>query len=42
VEEITGAYRATGGQVARMVERLEVSEKALRRRLRELGLETKA
>ncbi|MDI1442468.1 sigma 54-interacting transcriptional regulator [Polyangium sp. 6x1] len=39
VDEITSCHRACGGDVARMVERLEVSEKALRRRLRELGLD---
>ena len=38
-EEITRAYDACGGSVERMVERLEVSERALRRRMRELGLE---
>ena len=37
-EEITRAYHECGGHVPRMVDRLEVSEKALRRRLRELGL----
>jgi two-component system nitrogen regulation response regulator GlnG len=36
-EEITRVHAECGGDVARMVERLEVSERALRRRLRELG-----
>jgi two-component system nitrogen regulation response regulator GlnG len=42
VDEITSCHRDCGGDVAQMVDRLEVSEKALRRRLRELGLAAKA
>jgi DNA-binding NtrC family response regulator len=37
-EEISRCYQECGRDVAAMVDRLEVSEKALRRRLRELGL----
>ncbi|WP_437985159.1 sigma 54-interacting transcriptional regulator [Sorangium sp. So ce117] len=37
-EEIRACYAACGGDVERMVEQLEVSERALRRRLRELRL----
>lgn len=37
-EEITACHGACGGDVARMAERLEVSERALGRRVRELGL----
>jgi two-component system, NtrC family, nitrogen regulation response regulator GlnG len=37
-DEITRAHAECGGDVDRMVDRLEVSERALRRRLRELGL----
>ncbi|WP_438035769.1 sigma 54-interacting transcriptional regulator [Sorangium sp. So ce204] len=37
-EEIRACHAACGGDVGRMVERLEVSERALRRRLRELRL----
>ncbi len=37
-EEIKRCYDECGGDLGRMVERLEVSEKALRRRIRELGL----
>jgi two-component system nitrogen regulation response regulator GlnG len=36
--EISQCHRACGGDVERMVEQLEVSEKALRRRIREIGL----
>jgi two-component system nitrogen regulation response regulator GlnG len=38
-QEITLAHRECGGDVQRMVDRLEVSERALRRRLRDLGLD---
>jgi two-component system nitrogen regulation response regulator GlnG len=38
VEEITRCFHACGGDVQRMVERLQVSEQALKRRLKELGL----
>jgi DNA-binding NtrC family response regulator len=41
VEEIVRAHYECDGVVERMVERLEVSERALRRRLRELGLEAR-
>jgi two-component system, NtrC family, nitrogen regulation response regulator GlnG len=37
--EIALAHRECGGDVQRMVERLEVSERGLRRRLRDLGLD---
>ena len=37
-EEITRAYADCGHDVNRMVDKLEISERALRRRLRELGL----
>jgi DNA-binding NtrC family response regulator len=40
VEEIRACHRDTGGDIDQMVERLRVSKKALRRRLKELGLET--
>jgi two-component system nitrogen regulation response regulator GlnG len=36
--EITGCYRDSGGDVKRMVERLQVSAQALKRRLKEMGL----
>ncbi|XYI00855.1 sigma 54-interacting transcriptional regulator [Sorangium sp. So ce1128] len=38
-EEIRRCHEECGGDVGRMVEQLEVSERALRRRLREMGLE---
>ncbi|WP_437758322.1 sigma 54-interacting transcriptional regulator [Sorangium sp. So ce1389] len=38
-EEIRRCHEACGGDVGRMVEQLEVSERALRRRLREMGIE---
>jgi two-component system nitrogen regulation response regulator GlnG len=38
VDEIGAAHRAAGGDVARMADALEVSEKALSRRVRDLGL----
>jgi two-component system, NtrC family, nitrogen regulation response regulator GlnG len=38
-EEITRSYREHNGDLARMAEQLEVSERALGRRVRELGLE---
>jgi DNA-binding NtrC family response regulator len=38
-EEITRSYREHKGDIARMAEQLEVSERALGRRVRELGLE---
>jgi DNA-binding NtrC family response regulator len=38
VEEIERRYRELGGDVARVADALEVSEPALRRRLRELGI----
>ncbi len=41
-EEITRCHGECGGDVGAMVDRLEVSEKALLRRLRELGLAGKA
>jgi DNA-binding NtrC family response regulator len=37
-DEITTSHRASGGDIARMVDALQVSEPALRRRIRELGL----
>ncbi|MDC0746715.1 sigma 54-interacting transcriptional regulator [Polyangium mundeleinium] len=37
-QEITQCHRELGGDLARMAEQLEVSEKALLRRVRELGL----
>jgi DNA-binding NtrC family response regulator len=37
-EEIIRCYEECGGDLSRMVERLEVSERALQRRVRELGL----
>jgi DNA-binding NtrC family response regulator len=40
VEEIRACHQETGGDLDQMVERLRVSKKALRRRLKELGLET--
>ena len=39
-DEIARCYEECGGDLDRMVDRLEVSEKALRRRVRELGLGT--
>ena len=39
-EEIAKAHRESGGDIQRMVERLEVSERALRRRIREIGLDS--
>ena len=39
-DEIVRCHEACGGDLDRMVDRLEVSEKALRRRVRELGLAT--
>jgi DNA-binding NtrC family response regulator len=38
VEEIRACHRETGGDLDAMVERLRVSKKALRRRIKELGL----
>jgi DNA-binding NtrC family response regulator len=38
-EEIEAAHRDCGGDVDAMMERLEISQRALRRRLNELGLE---
>jgi len=38
VDEIVRVHAECGGDVDRIVERLEVSERAVRRRLRELGL----
>lgn len=38
VDEVRAAHRALGGDVARMADALEVSEKALLRRVRDLGL----
>lgn len=38
-EEIARSFEACGGDVGRMVEALQVSEPALRRRIRELGVE---
>jgi two-component system nitrogen regulation response regulator GlnG len=37
-EEITRCFRECGGDVKKMVERLQVSEQALKRRVKELGL----
>ncbi len=37
-DELAGAHAACGGDLRLMVDRLEISERALRRRLRELGL----
>ncbi|MFP2906267.1 sigma-54-dependent Fis family transcriptional regulator, partial [Pyxidicoccus sp. 3LFB2] len=37
-EEITRCFHECGGDLDRMVQRLEVSKRALQRRLRELGL----
>jgi two-component system, NtrC family, nitrogen regulation response regulator GlnG len=37
-EEITSCYQQCGGDLDAMVQRLEVSKKALNRRLKELGL----
>jgi two-component system, NtrC family, nitrogen regulation response regulator GlnG len=37
-EEIQRAYKECQGDIARMVDRLEISEKALRRKLRALGI----
>jgi two-component system nitrogen regulation response regulator GlnG len=39
-EEITGCYRECQGDLDTMVQRLEVSKQALRRRIRELGLDS--
>jgi two-component system nitrogen regulation response regulator GlnG len=39
-EEITRCYHECGGDLDRMVQRLEVSRRALQRRVRELGLDT--
>jgi two-component system, NtrC family, nitrogen regulation response regulator GlnG len=39
-EEISGCYRECQGDLDAMVQRLEVSKQALRRRVRELGLDT--
>jgi two-component system nitrogen regulation response regulator GlnG len=39
IDEISRAWEDCNGDVERMVDRLEVSERALRQRLRDMGLE---